>query len=346
MTPAEQTILLIGPGAIGAFIAARLSAQGHRVTVACRTSRTADEIAARGVVAESHDGERAVGDVSALVTPEELTDEPTLVVLATKCGDAAQALATWMPHIGREVPVVALQNGIMVETLAPLAAGRFIDGVVDFPATLVAPGHSQQTGPGGFLLGAWTTEEGATATPAHLKTVARVLQEVAPTDTTDNIRGAKWTKLIINSCISSLGVVAGASLGDLLKDRRARKAFLRINTEGEAVGRADGVTFERVQRFHPARLATPPGTWRLKEVILHQILKGLAARHRRHRSSSLQSLERGGRTEVDFLNGVIVRTGRIHGIGTPVNAAVVDLIHDIESGHAAPGMDRLDRLVR
>lgn len=338
--------LVIGPGAIGAYAAARLSALGHPVMVACRTSRTADEIAARGVVAESFRGDRSVGEVGALVTPEELMQDPDMVLLATKCNDAAQALATWLPHLADETPVVGLQNGIMVDILGPLAEGRFIDAVVDFPATHVAKGHSAQTGPGGFLVGAWDTPDGPTAVPVQVRRAAALLDQVAPTTTTTNIEGAKWTKLIINSCITSLGVIAGVPLGELLRQRAARAAFIRIVTEGDAVGRSSGVRFETIQRFHPTRFAAPPGTSRVKEAMLHQLLKLLASRHRRHRSSSLQSLERGGRTEVDFLNGVIVRRGRAHGIDTPVNAAVVEKVHDIEGGHAEPGIARLAALSR
>lgn len=335
---------MIGPGAIGAFVAARLAAAGHPVTVACRTSRTADEIGARGLVAEDHKGKRTVADVRAVVAPEEAVAEPRIVFLATKAADAAQALATWLPHVPDHAPVVGMQNGIMAETLAPMALGRYVDTVVHFPATLVAPGHSAQTGPGGFEVGIWPADGPAVAAEAHVAQTAELLSLIGPTQTTENIRGAKWTKLIINSCITSLGVMSGETLGELLKSRRARDAFLAITTEGETVGRADGVVFETVQGFHPGRLSVPPGTSFLRRFFLHQALKTLGTRYRRHRSSSLQSLERGGRTEVDFLNGVIVRTGRAHGIGTPANRAVVDVVHDIEAGHATPGPALLERL--
>jgi len=340
----QPPVLVVGPGALGTFLAARLAANGRPVAVACRTSRTADEIAARGLIAEDHRGRRVVAEVPAVVAPEELQQEPGVVVLATKCGDAAQALATWLPHVPDDAVVVGMQNGLMAETLAPMAPGRYIDTVVHFPAQLEAPGHSLQTGPGGFTVGVWPDPQVGPGTEDQARAVVATLRDAAPTDATDNIRGAKWTKLVVNSCITSLGVVTGRPLGALLKDRRARAAFIGIATEGHRVGIAEGVRFAPVQGFVPQRFSLADRDGGLRRAYLHQLLRIVGARYRRHRSSSLQSLARGHRTEVDFLNGVIVRHGRAHSIETPVDRVVVDIVHDIERGHAESDMGHLDRL--
>jgi 2-dehydropantoate 2-reductase len=149
--------------------------------------------------------------------------------------------------------------------------------------------------------------------------------------------GVKWSKLLVNSCMTSLGVVTGQELGDLLRARAAQDAFLRIVEEGHAAGRADGVDFEPVAGFRPGLFAARlPGR--------RTLLSAIARRYRRHRSSSLQSLERGQKTEVDFLNGHIVATGRRTGVPTPVNAAIVDLVHRIEAGRLRPDPAHLEAL--
>lgn len=152
------------------------------------------------------------------------------------------------------------------------------------------------------------------------------------------MQGVKWTKLLINSCITSLGAGTGADLGALLHDPRARAAFLDITTEGYRAGRADGVRFEAVAGFRPGLFARPlPGR--------NLLLRLIARRHRRQRSSSLQSLQRGQKTEADFLNGHIVATAAKHGLQAPVNQALVSLLHDIENGRRKPSLDNLDLLV-
>jgi 2-dehydropantoate 2-reductase len=112
--------------------------------------------------------------------------------------------------------------------------------------------------------------------------------------------GVKWTKLLVNSCISTLGVATGQELGVLLRAPAAQRTFLRVVEEGFAAGRADGVRFEPVSGFRPRMFAARVPGRRL-------LLSAVARRYRRHRSSSLQSLERGRQTEVDYLNGHVWR---------------------------------------
>ena len=193
---------------------------------------------------------------------------------------------------------------------------------------------SRQTGPGHFIVGPWPRPR-ARDEPAAYRDVAAVLAEAAPVQASANMLGVKWTKLLVNSCISTLGVVAGQELGVLLRDRRAQEAFLRIVEEGHAAGRAAGVRFEAVSGFRPGLFAARiPGRRLLLSIV--------ARRYRRHRSSSLQSLERGQRTEVDYLNGHIAATARRHGLPAPVNAALSAVVHRIEAGDARPSPIHLE----
>jgi 2-dehydropantoate 2-reductase len=184
---------------------------------------------------------------------------------------------------------------------------------------------SVQTGPGHLILGAWP---GGPATQA-VHEAAVLLAPAASVEASANMRGVKWSKLLINSCISTLGVAAGVELSRLLEDRRARRAFLAVVEEGYRAGQAAGVRFEPVAGFRPWMFAKPlPGR--------HVLLRAIGHRQGRHKSSSLQSLERGQRTEVDQLNGHIVATARRNGLEAPVNAALVDLVHRIEEGTLRP----------
>jgi 2-dehydropantoate 2-reductase len=258
---------------------------------------------------------------------------PRMAVLATKCQAAEAALKAWLPALDEDAPVVAMQNGVMGDRLLPLVGDRLVECTVALPATLEGPGVSRQTGPGHFIIGPWPKPRPADD-PAAYKAVARVLSDAAPVRASANMLGVKWTKLLVNSCITTLGVVTGTELGVLLREPAAQAAFLRIVEEGYAAGRADGVRFEAVSGFRPRMFAARvPGRRLLLSVV--------ARRYRRHRSSSLQSLERGQRTEVDFLNGHVAETARRHGLEAPVNEALVDLVRRIEAGTLRPSPENL-----
>lgn len=330
----DPRILVIGPGALGALFAARIEAAGIPVTVAARTKKTATHIREHGLVAEGPDGGRVHVQVPALWHPKRL-DGITGVVLATKCAAAVPALEAWLPGLDDDVPVVALQNGIMGDTLRSHIGDRLMACTVAFPATLEGTAHSVQTGPGDLHVGPWPGGDPAD----HKVTQACLpwLRTVAPTREEANMAGVQWTKLLVNSCITTLGALTGQGLGELLPRRRARQAFLAIVREGHHAGLAAGVMFEPVGGFRPGLFARPvPGR--------HMLLKAIGRKYRGHRSSSLQSLGRGQKTEVDFLNGHIVHAARMQGLEAPVNEAVTALVHRIEEGGLDPSPDLLKRL--
>lgn len=330
----SRNVLVVGPGALGAIFAARLAGAGHEVTVACRTKATARHVEGHGVSATDPDGRRLHAALPALHRPKKLKDLD-LLVLATKCSAAVPALDGWLSRIPEDTPVVGLQNGVMGETLRNHAGARYVPCTVAFPATLAGTAESVQTGPGGLHVGPWP--QGDPAVHGATRAATPMLTSVAPVAQEENMLGVQWTKLLVNSCITSLGALTGQGLGGLLQDRRARQAFLGIVQEGYAAGRAAGIHFETVGGFRPALFARPvPGR--------HLILRAIGRKYRRHRSSSLQSMERGQRTEVDYLNGHIVATARRHGVAAPVNAAIVAAVQDMEENRAAPAREHLDRL--
>lgn len=328
--PAAGPVLVVGPGAIGLAIAARLQAAGTPVALACRTREAAEDLARRGIVAIGPDGSRVEARPTVVHHPSGLSEPARMLVVATKCAAAEDAARTWLPSLADDAPVVAVQNGVLGDRMKAIAGDRLVECTVAFPATLESPGVSRQTGPGHLIVGPWPVA-GPRDDPAAFKAVARVLADCAPVQASANMRGVKWTKLLINSCISTLGVVTGKELGVLLGDRHAQDAFLAIVEEGYAAGKADGVRFEAVSGFRPALFAARLPGRRL-------LLAILARKYRRHRSSSLQSLERGQRTEVDYLNGHIAATARRHGLAAPVNIALVGVVHRIEQDEARPSL--------
>ncbi|MGB1698264.1 MAG: ketopantoate reductase family protein [Thermoplasmatota archaeon] len=294
--------LVIGAGAIGAYVAAHL-AKEHEVLVGVRSRASA----------ELFEEVEAVGETRAQVRRVVASDPVQSVdgiIVATKTGAMEKVARTWAPWLKGNV--IGIQNGLQ---------DHFPSCIVAFPATRLDAGRSKRTGPGGFYL------------PLDAPACFDALRLAGPVKRVANMDGIRWTKLLINACATSLGALTGHNLSYLMADRRARDAFLAITREGYAVGLAEGVTFESMHGFHPKRFVSGPS------FLHHALLRVVGHKQRNHRSSSLQSLERGEATEIDALNGEIVRRGAKHGIPTPFNQRILEL------DGQTPTMKHLDELL-
>jgi 2-dehydropantoate 2-reductase len=303
---------------------------GYGPEVVCKHQAIVDRVKAEGVHVFGVRGEhrvplRAVREVSDLSGPQDV------IFLATKANDCMEAAGALRPLLGRGGRLVSLQNGICEESLAGLLGRERVVGcVTGWGATLHGIGEIEITSPGEFVLG---TLDGAPDGP--LPFIQSMLQTTAPTRLSTNILGELYSKLIINACINSLGVIAGVNLGTLLADRKARRIFLCIMREAMAVADALGVRVEPAGggKMDYYRFLANPGPFaRLKQ---HLMIRAIGFKYRRIRSSSLQSLERGQRTEIDHLNGYIVDRAKDHDVPTPINGAVVQMVREIEEGRRA-----------
>jgi 2-dehydropantoate 2-reductase len=261
-----------------------------------------------------------------------LATQPTQVEAAAR--DCAAALA----DDGR---IVCFQNGLCEARVARVlgSPARVAGGVVAWGGSQVSPGSYDRTAAGGFVLG---YDDGRT--DARLAEIGRLLECVGPVELTQNLRGARWSKLAINCAISGLGTVGGDRLGALLRHRTVRRLAIELMTEAVVVARAEKVQLQKVAGTLDLDWValteaerTVPGSPGL--VAKHGLILAVGARFRRMRSSMLSAIERGRPPAVDFLNGEVVDRGARHGIATPVNAEVQATIHRIARREATPSMD-------
>lgn len=275
---------------------------------------------------------RTVKDIKDLSGPKEV------VLLATKATDCLEAARDLLPVLSPNSIVVSLQNGICEDALAGvIGRDRMVGCVVGWGATMHGPAQIEVTSPGEFVIGNIDHRP-----DQRLPLVQEMLSAVVPTRISSNIMGELYSKLIINSCINSLGVITAMNLGKLLAESRIRKIFTALMREAMAVAAAMGIKVEPAgggkldyYRF----LDGSSFTSNLKRNLLIRII---GFKYRRIRSSSLQSLERGRRTEIDYLNGYICDRGREHGVPTPINDAVVSMIRQIEVGTRKISLDNLN----
>jgi 2-dehydropantoate 2-reductase len=273
---------------------------------------------------------------------------PRAVFLATKAVHVAGALAELEPHLAPDTAVVVLQNGFCDdEVAARVGRERVVSCTVNWGATLLGHGHSRRTTRGGFTVGRLDGRMD-TGDPM-LDMVTTMLGACSPVRVTDNIVGSRHAKLVFNACASTPGGIAGVDLRGLLTSRAGREVFLRAATEAVNVFLAMGIRLGRVDALrvtwlhvgrdgYGGRAGVPRLIAELAARVIAWIRGGMV-------SSVLQSLRRGERTEIDYLNGYIVAKATEVGVPVPVHERLVRAVDEITRGERAIGMPNLAEIV-
>lgn len=332
----STSVTAVGAGAIGGVTAAFLKKAGWNVKIVCKHQEIADRCAKPGIHVFGRKGEdhvrlRALKSITDLNEPQDVT---LLATKATECVDAAREL---LPFLRDDSILVSLQNGICEQALAEIVGRERVMGcVVGWGSTMHAPGELEVTSDGEFVVGAIDG-----ASDHRLELTRKMLNTVMPTRISNNIVGELYSKLIINSCINSLGAITGLTLGKMLAVKKVRNIFIELMREMMAVAEAMDITVEpggggKIDYY---RLLAQHG--RIADFKRHLLIRVIGFKYRQVKPSSLQSLERGRKTEIDFLNGYVCEEGRRLGIPTPLNENVVAVIKEIESGARKIGLDNL-----
>ncbi len=317
--------VMIGAGAIGGITAALLKRGGRDVTLVCKHQDIATLAAGRGL--------RVTGVMGTFSTPlkavaaiEELSGVYDIALIATKAYDMPAAARALLPFLTPESLVLSLQNGICTDALAAVVGReRTVGCVIGWGATMHAPGELEMTSTGEFVIGRIQGD------PSTLEPVRDALNCVMETEISQNIFAQLYSKLIVNSCITSLGAICGLRLGEMMKRRQARNIFLAVIAEAMAVA---GAMELRVPpyggKLDYGKLMHGDHAWdRLRR---HITIRIVGLKYKNLKSSSLQSLERGRPTEIDYFNGYIAAKGDAMGVPCPVNQRLTAMVKEIE-GH-------------
>jgi 2-dehydropantoate 2-reductase len=345
---ASSRFLVIGSGAIGGVLAASLAETGQDVTAVTTNEAIHARIREHGLKVVGEGPPRHVRTKVSLGVPAAVgTDGKEAkfdyVILATQPPQVEDAARSALSVLADDGAMVCLQNGLCERRIARIAGDdRVIGAVVGWGATMPEPGVYEKTAPGGFTLG----YPNGDVFGADNDDLVSALEAVGPVETTQNLRGKRWSKLAINCAISSLGTIGGDRLGTLMQLRLARRLALEIMTEVVEVSRKEGVRLEKVSGTldlpwialteDEKRASGSPSL-----VAKHGLLLAVGFRFRRMKSSMLSAIERGRTPAVDFLNGEVVDHAREHGLRVPVNQRVRDTVWEIAKGKKKPGIDLL-----
>lgn len=314
------SVAVIGAGSLGSTFATLLARAGHRVTVTARGRGLevirADGIRLSGAFGDSHCRPAAV---------EWLTATPQLTLVCTKAHDAAAAIEANAAALA-DSPVIVVQNGLDgVTTAARLLPGSDCFGALSLIAAhYEAPGRVRVTTAAPTYLG-----RGSGQADAATRRWRAVLDSAVPTIAIDDFAGAQWTKLVVNM-LNALPAITGLSVQDVIGHPRLRRVMTASMREAVRVAGARGVRFGELQGLNDRGLKA----FGSLPLWAGQVLP-LQMRSRMgtvpNQGSTLQSLKRGQITEIDFLNGAIVREAAAAGITAPVSAELTALVHEVEA---------------
>jgi 2-dehydropantoate 2-reductase len=306
--PTLASILVLGTGALATLVGARLSRAGHGVTLAGTWPASLEAIDRRGLrVEDAGGGFQAPARVLRL---DALAEAPRadFVLVLVKAHRTASVASVAAAAAAAGV-LATLQNGLgNREALeAAAGAGRVVVGVTTAGATLLAPGHVR-----GHIAETLLGE----SVDGRAETVAALLRSAGlPAHLTRDIDALLWSKLAANCAINPLTALNGVTNGVLLERPEWRATMAAAALEVQAVAAARGIAIEE-----PVERA----------IAIAQVTAA-------NRSSMLQDLERGARTEIDAINGAVVRAGGRLGVPTPVNAALLEAIRAREAALLAAG---------
>lgn len=338
---AEPRILIQGIGGIGGVMAARLARAGFDCVLVTGNPEITDAINADGLRITTP-SESFTQRARAFTSLEDLPGiRFDFSLLLMKAHPVVEVSRRTVPMLEPWGYLVTCQNGIVEDDVAAaVGTRRVVSAIVGWGGTMHGPGVYEKTGPGHIHLG-----EIDGGLSDRIRDLGLVLEKVTPVVISKNIRGALWSKLAINSIVSTLGALTGETLGAMLAQRRIREVALELYSEVVETAEASGVKLETVVA-HPKLFYLPKHPWPGERWLKDLFARIVGARYRRLRSSMLQSLERGRKTEIDFLNGYVVRKADRVGIDVPFNKALVRMIKEIESGDREIGMSNLDELIR
>jgi 2-dehydropantoate 2-reductase len=330
-------ILIWGAGSIGGSLGAAFVRSGHDILF---VDRDAEHVAAMNKEGLEITGPLAPGRVAArAVLPDDVDGLFDLVVLCVKAQDTEAAARALAPHLAPDGVVVSAQNGLNELTIAEaVGRQRTIGCFVNFGADYHGPGTVMYGGRGAVVVG----ELDGRRTP-RLERLHALFQSFEPNAVlTSNIFGYLWSKLIYGALLFATALTDD-SIADVLDDRDHRPALIELGREIARVAAAVGVRLEAFNGFDPAAF-TSAGTAQALERSFADMVAFNRRSAKSHSGIWRDLAVRRRRTEIGAQIAIVLPIAARHGVPAPVNARLVELIHDLEAGRRERGTVLLDRL--
>ena len=348
-----KRIAVVGAGALGGYVGGYLAHHGEDVTLIDMWPEHIEAIRSRGLELDG-------------VTPEEkftvtraktmhLTDVQSLskqqpidiAFVAVKSYDTEWATALIRPYLAPEGYVVSLQNCLNEEKIAGIVGWGKTVGMVSsiISVNLYEPGRIRRTAAkGGEKHTVFRAGEVHGVVTNRVRELVELFSVIDSAKATTNLWGERWTKLTQNSMRNGVSAATGMTGSQCDNNTNIRRFSIQLGGESIKVGRALGYQLENIGKLKPDRLvlAADGHADALAEIeeLMIEHTKG-NPRAGIQRPSMAQDMEKGRRTEIQFMNGYIAAKGREVGIATPTHAKLTEIVTRVERGELKPSAANL-----
>jgi 2-dehydropantoate 2-reductase len=326
--------IILGAGSLGTIAGALITKNGGDVLLVDANKAHVDALNRNGATVT---GLTKLNVPVKAVTPDQMEGTYDLVLYLVKQTYNESALKALLPHLHKNSIVCTMQNGVPEEEVARYVGREKVMGcAVGWGATWIGPGVSELTSdPGKMTLDLGELDGSVTE---RIKKAAGVLEKICPTEITTNLAGIRWAKLLINATLSGMSASLGCNFGDILDSDKALACAAFIGDETIRVAAGLGVTLEKIQGADLRVLAFKTRAEMAQKFAIYRAVFGP---HKLLKASMLQDIEKGLKTEIDAINGVVSECGKKVGIATPINDKVVEIVKEIETGRMKAVFDNL-----
>ena len=315
----KPRIVVAGAGAIGCFVGGLLAAAGHPVTLLVRP-RTAQDIRAHGLTLTDYAGleQKVTADALTLSEDPACLAGSDIVLVTVKSGDTAHMGNNIATHAPADAKIISLQNGTEnAQILKELMPDRDVRaGMVPFNVVPMGEGRFHRASSGDIVIGDGRGALAKTLSVAHLQ----VQEDPA-------ITSVQWGKFLIN-LNNAINALSGLTLQAQLQDREWRKLMADQWAEALGVLRAHNI---RPKSTTPVEVGMIPWILRLPTPIFRRVAASMLTIDAEARSSMSHDLMMGRGTEIDVLQGQVIRMGQEVGKATPICALVAERVADAEA---------------
>ena len=292
-------VAVMGAGAIGCYYGAMLARAGHEVVLIGRPSHV-EAVRAHGLRLETKAFDEQVRLGAS--TEASAVQGAELVLFCVKSIDTEAAAAQIRPHLSPGALVLTLQNGVDNDerVRAVLPSSDVAAAVVYVATEMAGPGHVKHHGRGELVIAPSRSSE---------QVAQQLMAAGVPTQISGNVRGSLWAKLVLNCAYNALSAVSQLPYGELVKGVGVAEVIRDVVAECLAVAKADGVEIAG---------------------DTDAAIRGIAQSMPSQYSSTAQDLARGKPSEIDHLNGFVVRRGEALGVPTPANRVLFVMVKLLE----------------
>ena len=336
ITAESARIAVYGAGAMGTVLGALLTKGGLKnVELITRNILHVQGMRERGAtVVCTADGTEWNVPVTALL-PTEISGKYDVVFLMTKQRFNGEILQNLLPYMHENTIVCTTQNGLPEWSVAPIVgAERTYGAATSYGATFIGGGKVELTSKiqgMSMEIGGYRNDGKKTGLLAEiLSYVGKATGKKNFVKTTDDLAGARWSKLAINAAFSGLSTVTGLTFGEVARRRKSRKIALGVLRECMDVAAAAGVKLAPMQGHDMEKLLG--GKTPIKRLFAYTVLPFAMKRHKNLLSGMLKDVQSGKKCEIDYVNGVVVEEGARLGVETPLCRQIVEIVHGIENG--------------